>query len=109
VVGIWIAGENASATADAGRGAVARLGFVIRCAIDFDQHRVINIRSKRIFHGIYAVAVRGYLDSVASPRSNVLHECMCCRRATVAQCVRENQLGISVNGYPFPLEEVLMG
>src|ERR1019366_9324913 len=74
--GIRIAAKYASATANAGCRAVARFRAVARCAVNLDEHRVVNVRSEGVLDsvGINAMAVRGQLNPVADPARNVLHE-----------------------------------
>jgi len=52
--------QDSSAASDARCWRIARLA-IVRCAVDFDQHRVINLRPEGILHGlrVYAMAVCG--------------------------------------------------
>lgn len=104
VLGIGLATENASATANAGCRTVTRFGTVVRRAVDLNQHRVINLGAERIFDsiGVHTMAISCKLDSIADSRSNVLHESFGGRSTTIPQRVRNDQLGISVDCRPRP-------
>jgi hypothetical protein len=58
VVGVGIAAQDSGTAADAGSRAVARFA-VIRCAVNLDQHRIVNIGAERIFDSfrVHAMAV----------------------------------------------------
>jgi len=104
VLRIGLASKNASATADTRCRTVARFRAIPGRSVQFDQHRVINLGAKSILHGIgiNTMAVRRQLNAVADSGSNVLHERLSSRSATIPKRVRNDQLGIRIDCRPCP-------
>src|ERR1017187_632047 len=53
--------QYSCAASDARCWTIARFGIVVRCAVNLDQHRVVDLRAKGILYGlsVYAMAVCG--------------------------------------------------
>ncbi len=104
VLRIRRAAEYASATPNACRRAVARLRAVARRSIQFNQHRVVNIGTKGIFHGIgiNAVPIRGQLNPGTDSGRDILHESVCRSCSSISERIGHDQFGIRVNCGPSP-------
>ncbi len=53
VLGVGIAGDVSRAASNARRGAIAAFVQTGRHTVNLDQHRIVNVSAKGIFHGIH--------------------------------------------------------
>ena len=95
---IWVADDFDALGAKTLCGAVAFLSLRI-VAEDLHQLRVVDLISKRIRNGkqVHLMAVRGQLDSVRQPASNILKEVRRTPRIPPAYSPTDNKLRVRVN------------
>ena len=92
------------ASAHADCGAVARLWRVADATVNLLQHRIINIRSERIFDRaqIGAVSVRCKLNAMCQAVCQIVHEVIRATRIALANEPAGNQFRVRTNCSPSP-------
>src|ERR1035441_10302038 len=91
------------ARSDALRGAVALL-FAGILTVQLDEHGVVDLRPKGIFHGIQVrlMAVRGQLHTMTETACEILNKLRCGSAVAGADHPARHQLGIGIDGRPGP-------
>jgi len=89
--------------AEALRRTVALLAFGV-VAVDFDEHRIIDVLTERGLHGceVSLQAIAGKLHAIGETARKVFHEGSRRVRVALANHERWNQLRVRVNGDPSP-------
>ena len=100
--GIWIARNLALFAPYALCRAVAR--FLLACPIELYEHGIVDVRAESSLHSIQVnlVAVRGQLDAIGEPFSQVMNETVGRLRIPLAYVPGYGKLGVGINGRPGP-------
>lgn len=104
VFSLWVAFDHCRNRADTLRRTITVLFFARVWAVQFDQHRIINVHPKRKLNGsqINVVAVRGELHAIGESRSQIVHEVLRVPRGAASNAPARNQLGVSIQRCPRP-------
>ena len=104
MVRIGIASNYGSLAPDARCWAITSHLGIAGSAVNFLKHRVINVGSERIFHGVHVhmMAVRCELHTISNPHCHVLHECRSCSGSAIPERIGDDQLRVRINRNPCP-------
>ncbi len=103
VVGIRLSTDNSGSSTNAFCWTITSLRFRWD-SVEFNQSRVVNIRTKSTFNRfqICSVAVSGKLDAIGKSFRKILHEFVSTSCISSSNETGNNQLGVSVYRNPSP-------
>jgi hypothetical protein len=100
---VWSAADYSRAAANAFRRTILCVGLTVT-AIQFDQHRVIDVCTERTFHGIYiyAMTVRGKLNAMGHALREIINESASGAYAPRSDTPTWDKLRVSADRRPGP-------
>jgi len=101
---LGIADDRLHISADAAGRTITPNLFFVGSAVQLVQHRIVNVHSKRAFHGfqVRLVRIRGELNARGDAGCNILHEFSGPQRIALSHKIGNNKLRLRVHRDPRP-------